>query len=63
MATYMHQNIEVVLDTESDLYKRICAASEASGKSVEYIIDSVASVGLAHLMDRNLSFYYEKVTA
>lgn len=59
MPEYHKQTIEVIIDKESDLYKRICAVAERKGRSVEYIFDTVAMVGLAPHMERNLKYIYE----
>ena len=59
MPEYHKQMIEVIIDKESDLYKRICAVAESKGRSVEDVLDTIALTGLAHDMSRRLKIFYE----
>ena len=59
MAEYHKQSVEVIIDKESELYKRICAVAENRGYSVEHVFETIAQVGLAHHMGRNLKYMYE----
>lgn len=60
MAKYIHQSIDIVIDSESDLYKSVCEVAERTGRTVESIINTVASAGLYFHMERGLSVYYGK---
>lgn len=60
MANYFKTSIDICIDTESDLYRRVLAAAEITGKSVEYIAESTASTGLSHHISDNLKCYYER---
>lgn len=60
MPNYHKQTIELILDKDTDLYRRIEIAASREGKPVEYIIDGIAGVGIAHFMSDNLKFFYER---
>lgn len=60
MAEYYHQNIEIIVDKESELYRRICAAAEKNGISVERVFSLVAEAGICHHMGDNLKYIYER---
>ncbi len=59
MPEYHKQTIEVVIDKDSGLYKRVCAVAKSQRRSVEDIFDTIALTGMAHDMERKLKFYYE----
>jgi hypothetical protein len=63
MAGYLKTTIDICIDTESELYRRICAAAEKSGESVKYITELTASAGLYYHMGDNLKCYYERENA
>lgn len=56
---YYKQTVEIVMDREEVLYKRIAEVAEQTGESFESIFNLVAIVGIAHSMDVNLKHLYE----
>lgn len=60
MANYLKTSIDICIDTDSDIYRRIQAAAEKTGKSAEYIMELTASAGLCHHISDNLKCYYER---
>ncbi len=57
---YRKQSVEIVMNREEDLYKRICKVSEQTGESFESILGFVVIAGLNHHMDTNLKYLYEQ---
>lgn len=51
---YYRQQIDVVLEKDSDLYRRIAALAETQGHSFEAEVESVVEASLWHHMTRNV---------
>ena len=51
---YYHQQVGIILDPGSDLYRRIEALAEASGRSFAQEVESAVGAGIWHHMRRNV---------
>lgn len=51
---YYHQTVDVILEKESELYRRIAALAEAQGHSFEAEVESVVEASLWRHMMRNV---------
>ena len=51
---YYHQTVDVILEKDSDLYRRIAALAEAHGRSFEQEVESAVEASLWAHMKRNV---------
>ena len=49
---YHHINVSIMLDREDELYKRLSAAAEQNGWSVEQLVELLLSVGSHGLLEK-----------
>ena len=54
MDHYHRQNVEIVIDMRSELYKRIADIAIEEGLQVETLVDHLVSVGIARHMKERL---------
>lgn len=56
---YHSQKVGVMIDIQSDLYKRICEAAEKEGKSIEDFIELITQVNLISHWQTNVRIFEE----
>ena len=54
---YHRQNVEIILNREGEIYKKLVARAEAKGVPVETMVDSLVSLFIERHIKENLRFH------
>lgn len=58
MVDYHRQRVEILIDRESELYRRIAAVAARDGVTVESVVDMLVTVGINELLESGLRGKY-----
>lgn len=60
MVDYHRQRVEILIDRESELYRRIAAVAARDGVSVESVVDMLVTAGIWGDLERKLPLLEKK---
>lgn len=58
MTKWHRQRVEILIDRDSNVYRRIAAVAARDGVTVESVVDMMVTVGMAELLENGLRGKY-----
>lgn len=60
MVNYHRQRVEILVDRDTDLYRRLTRIAARDGVTVESVVDMLVTVGSTEIIEKRLSLLERK---